>query len=166
MSSNFGVRWPVEARDYDPETGRWTAKDPIRFRGGLNFYAYVENDPINATDPDGLRPNSPGWDICDLPIIGWIYCGLGGDPHPTPSPPPSDPSSGLDFGPLSPGGGSGGGMCPSDPEPNKRTDCAHECIPYLGKGRRYPGNDGHTYRNDMTGQHAFQRCVAECEGTL
>lgn len=41
-------------RDYDPKTGRWTAKDPIRFRGGENFYAYVANDPLNLVDPTGL----------------------------------------------------------------------------------------------------------------
>src|SRR5690606_24385283 len=34
------------ARDYDPRTGRWTAKDPILFEGGQgNLYAYVGNDP-------------------------------------------------------------------------------------------------------------------------
>ena len=44
------------ARDYDPEAGRWTAKDPIRFAGGdANFYGYVLNDPITRTDPRGLR---------------------------------------------------------------------------------------------------------------
>jgi RHS repeat-associated protein len=43
------------ARDYDPHTGRWTAKDPIGFQGGqANLYAYVMNDPINLTDPAGL----------------------------------------------------------------------------------------------------------------
>lgn len=42
------------ARDYDPETGRWTAKDPIGFRGlDFNFYGYVFNDPINGLDLDG-----------------------------------------------------------------------------------------------------------------
>ncbi|MCI0544360.1 MAG: RHS repeat protein, partial [Actinobacteria bacterium] len=43
------------ARDYDPETGRWTAKDPIGFAGGdANLYGYVVADPINAMDPSGL----------------------------------------------------------------------------------------------------------------
>lgn len=45
------------ARDYDAETGRWTAKDPIRFRGGdTNLYAYVVSDPVNGFDPSGLKP--------------------------------------------------------------------------------------------------------------
>jgi RHS repeat-associated protein len=47
------------ARDYDPETGRWTAKDPIRFDGGgANLYGYVLNDPVNLIDRTGLGPSS------------------------------------------------------------------------------------------------------------
>jgi|GEM_PF-3165032 len=42
-------------RDYDPETGRWTAKDPIGFAGGdWNLYGYVLADPVNWIDPSGL----------------------------------------------------------------------------------------------------------------
>jgi RHS repeat-associated protein len=45
------------ARDYDAETGRWTAKDPILFAGGdTNLYGYVLNDPVNWVDPDGRNP--------------------------------------------------------------------------------------------------------------
>jgi RHS repeat-associated protein len=43
------------ARDYDADTGRWTAKDPIDFKSGeLHLYAYVGNDPINRVDRSGL----------------------------------------------------------------------------------------------------------------
>jgi RHS repeat-associated protein len=44
------------ARDYDPETGRWTAPDPLGLRGGdENLYAYVSNAPLSASDPTGLE---------------------------------------------------------------------------------------------------------------
>lgn len=47
------------ARDYDPQTGQWTSKDPILFDGGTsNLYEYVLNDPVNNFDPDGLQPIS------------------------------------------------------------------------------------------------------------
>ncbi len=50
----FGVR------DYDPVTGRWSAKDPIGFSGGqANLFSYVANDPINRRDPHGLQDNYP-----------------------------------------------------------------------------------------------------------
>lgn len=42
------------ARDYDAETGRWTAKDPIGFEGGSNFYRYASNNPVNLKDRLGL----------------------------------------------------------------------------------------------------------------
>ncbi|GBC59953.1 hypothetical protein DENIS_0895 [Desulfonema ishimotonii] len=42
-------------RDYDPDTGRWTAKDPILFAGGdTDLYGYCVNDPVNWIDPSGL----------------------------------------------------------------------------------------------------------------
>lgn len=48
------------ARDYDPRTGRWTSKDPIRFGGGdPNLYGYVLSDPINFLDDDGRGKKTP-----------------------------------------------------------------------------------------------------------
>jgi RHS repeat-associated protein len=42
-------------RDYDPEVGKWTAKDPIGFSGGdVDVFGYVQNTPINFVDPSGL----------------------------------------------------------------------------------------------------------------
>jgi RHS repeat-associated protein len=42
------------ARWYDPQVGRFVSEDPLGFAGGINFYSYVSNDPINGTDPTGL----------------------------------------------------------------------------------------------------------------
>ena len=47
----FGVR------DYDPASGRFTARDPILFAGGqANLYEYVGGDPVNRVDPRGTGP--------------------------------------------------------------------------------------------------------------
>lgn len=44
-------------RDYDAETGRWTAKDLIGFAGGdWNLYRYVKNNPVSYIDADGKNP--------------------------------------------------------------------------------------------------------------
>ena len=46
------------ARDYDPQTMRWTAPDPLSVTGGsANLYAYVAGDPVNRTDSSGLKPD-------------------------------------------------------------------------------------------------------------
>jgi RHS repeat-associated protein len=51
-------------RKYDGLSGRWTSPDPY---GGsaditnpqtINRYTYVNNDPVNQTDPDGLSPQN------------------------------------------------------------------------------------------------------------
>jgi RHS repeat-associated protein len=42
------------ARWYDPQIGRFMSEDPIGLEGGLNFYAYVQDNPVNLVDPFGL----------------------------------------------------------------------------------------------------------------
>jgi RHS repeat-associated protein len=50
---NYRARW------YDPQLGRFTNEDPIGFGGGINWYAYTQNNPIQHRDPLGLR-DDPG----------------------------------------------------------------------------------------------------------
>jgi len=56
-------------RDYDPDTGRWTAKDPILFEGGdTDLYGYVLNDPVNWVDPEGLSAGVMPFPGLPMPI--------------------------------------------------------------------------------------------------
>ncbi|MGH9783852.1 MAG: RHS repeat-associated core domain-containing protein, partial [Terriglobia bacterium] len=56
------------ARYYDPDTGRFISADPIAFVGGINFYAYAGQNPLNYLDSFGL-------DLIpvDLPGLGRSY---------------------------------------------------------------------------------------------
>jgi RHS repeat-associated protein len=133
------------ARDYDPVTGRWVNKDPIRFDAGSNLYVYANGDPVNYVDADGEVAIAIGAAavaaagvLIAAGVLGYNIGSLWDD-------------AGVPA-PFS---------CDDDKEED---DCAQQCAPYLGKGRTYQGSDGHTYRNDLGGEHAFQRCVAECRG--
>ncbi len=43
-------------RDYDPEAGRFTAKDPLGDTGGdHDLYDYCVDDPVSMNDPSGLK---------------------------------------------------------------------------------------------------------------
>lgn len=53
------------ARDYDPQLGRYIQPDPIGLNGGINPYVYVGNDPVHNIDPWGLVY------YCSAPLHLW-----------------------------------------------------------------------------------------------
>ena len=69
------------ARYYDPTIGRFISKDPAGMPDGVNRYAYVGNNPINFTDPEGLCPWCVGaaWGglsgAISGSISGWMTAG-------------------------------------------------------------------------------------------
>ena len=44
-------------RAYDSSHARWLNRDPAGEDGGLNLYAYVDENPVTFTDPSGLTPD-------------------------------------------------------------------------------------------------------------
>jgi RHS repeat-associated protein len=56
------------ARFYDPSVGRWLSEDPVQNRFepvSLNFYAYVENNPLLLIDQAGTMFEGAGSNTCD-----------------------------------------------------------------------------------------------------
>ena len=41
-------------RFYDPRLGRFVTRDPIGYKGGINLYGFVGNNPVNRSDPSGF----------------------------------------------------------------------------------------------------------------
>ena len=140
------------ARDYDPVVGRWISKDPILFDGGqANLYVYVNNDPVNASDPAGTGPLeiakcvADGYSISEcldderkLLCKNWgIACD--GD---TPLPPgrPAFPS-----GPKEPGPG----------ECSVQDDCIDRYVKCTNRISKWDGTKGHS---------RCRECMIICEG--
>lgn len=62
------------ARYYDQSIGRFLSEDPSGFRAGLNFFAYTNNSPVNATDPTGLRTQLCCRTVRDWRALGASHC--------------------------------------------------------------------------------------------
>jgi RHS repeat-associated protein len=66
------------ARYYDPTSGRFISEDPIKFKGGINFYPYVKNDAVNWRDPDGKASAGSwanGWNW-GTQGFSWLNCSI------------------------------------------------------------------------------------------
>jgi RHS repeat-associated protein len=55
MRDGSGIDY-MRSRWYAPAQGRFTQSDPIGLAGGVNSYAYADNDPVTTVDPSGLHP--------------------------------------------------------------------------------------------------------------
>jgi RHS repeat-associated protein len=90
----------TRTRAYESTNGRWISRDPIEERGGMNLFAYVNNEPTQITDAAGLDcfpgkpvpgPNIPwgtGYQWGSNPSLEW-----GSTPDSSDPPDPEDPNN-------------------------------------------------------------------------
>ena len=102
--------YSYRSRWYDPGVGRFVSQDPIRLLGGINWYDYVDNNPLSWIDPFGWA-KFYYWPAHDASKFGhvslllddgtyisyWPSCRLPKDNPPWNTCPPRPPDYDKDF---------------------------------------------------------------------
>ena len=78
------------ARYYSPELQRFISEDPIGFVGGINFYSYVQGNPISHRDPKGEYSQFLFGAIAVLLIVAEVANFLAWALHPEEEIPPEE----------------------------------------------------------------------------
>jgi RHS repeat-associated protein len=157
------------ARDYSAEIGRWTAKDPILFRGGQsNLYVYANDDSVNGLDINGY------YELCTAPLHALGAWGQGAYQAGYPllyheylcvTIDGVTTCGGQDRsgGPWSPGKPSsdtrGGGMCKSGGDDRCVDQCIYEAF---GKARPQYGLIGPGTNCQEWAEETVERCKSAC----
>jgi hypothetical protein len=60
------------ARTYDPSSGRFLQRDPLGYVDGFNLYEYANSNPINMSDPYGLKAEEDCDESCGPDVTRWL----------------------------------------------------------------------------------------------
>ena len=120
-------------RVYDAELGRWLSADPLAEEGGMNLYAYVEDNPLYMSDLLGLwgagvdvGGNLTAWPAAHVEGMAGLGYFSGGKPKSE----CGDSSSGGGIGGFASGGMSFGPL--GTESPNNPWSASQLFNPYFG----------------------------------